>query len=101
MVVRSHALCQDALRTEVELELATARQKIQSIQRSMEAGECSRDRSSLCVPTYPDAAVTGRGVRKRSNETAGGGKRKFTGQPLIPPTHWKEDGAERGWSLST
>ncbi|TFK88497.1 hypothetical protein K466DRAFT_488810 [Polyporus arcularius HHB13444] len=66
----------DALRTEVELELATARQKIQSIQRSMEA-------------------FTGRGVRKRSNETTGGGKRKFTGQPLIPPTNWREDGAER------
>ncbi|RPD54648.1 hypothetical protein L226DRAFT_535797 [Lentinus tigrinus ALCF2SS1-7] len=66
----------DALRSEVELELATARQKIQSIQRSMEA-------------------FTGRGVRKRSNETTGGGKRKFTGQPLIPPTNWKEEGAER------
>lgn len=48
-----------------------------------------------------DAAVTGRGARKRSNETSGGVRRKFTGQPLIPPTQWKEEGAERGvfWSL--
>ncbi|KAI0775530.1 Rapamycin-insensitive companion of mTOR, N-term-domain-containing protein [Trametes elegans] len=66
----------DALRSQVESELATAMKKIQAIQKSMES-------------------LTGRGVRKRSNETNGSGKRKFTGQPLQATAGWKEEGTER------
>nr|VWP00964.1 Guanyl nucleotide exchange factor Sql2 [Ganoderma boninense] len=74
-VVNSSRMFKDALRSEVELELATARQKIMTIQRDIDT-------------------CRGR-PRGRSNETAAGPKRKFTGQPLIPPSTWKEEGAEK------
>ncbi|KAI0755187.1 Rapamycin-insensitive companion of mTOR, N-term-domain-containing protein [Daedaleopsis nitida] len=64
----------DVLRSEVESELATAKEKISTIKRSMEG-------------------LTGRSARKRSNEPNGGPRRKFTGQPLIAP-----EGTERGAS---
>ncbi|KAI9064633.1 hypothetical protein FKP32DRAFT_1648919 [Trametes sanguinea] len=64
------------LRSQVELELATARQKIQAIEKSMEL-------------------FSDRGSRKRNHEINGNGKRKFTGQPLQPTVVWKEEGSER------
>ncbi|EJF61068.1 hypothetical protein DICSQDRAFT_147513 [Dichomitus squalens LYAD-421 SS1] len=67
----------DALRSQVESELATARQKIATIQRSM------------------DTMAGRNGPRKRSNETPNGTKRKFNGQPLMSATNWKEEGAEK------
>ncbi|KAI0366921.1 hypothetical protein BV20DRAFT_1001539 [Pilatotrama ljubarskyi] len=66
----------DALRNEVETELATAKQKIQLIQKSLDS-------------------LSGRGVRKRSMETNGVAKRKFNGQPLRPTVEWREEGSER------
>ncbi|KAI0632054.1 hypothetical protein C8Q77DRAFT_1158732 [Trametes polyzona] len=66
----------DALRSQVESELATAKKKIQVIQKSMDS-------------------VSGRSVRKRSTETNGSSKRKFTGQPLQSTSGWKEEGSER------
>lgn len=47
------------------------------------------------VSTRPIVASRDR-PRGRSNETATGPRRKFTGQPLIPPSTWKEEGAEKG-----
>ncbi|KAI0822217.1 Rapamycin-insensitive companion of mTOR, N-term-domain-containing protein [Trametes gibbosa] len=65
-----------ALRNQVESELATAKKKIQVIQKSMES-------------------VSGRTTPKRSLDTNGGGRRKFTGQPLQPAVEWKEEQSER------
>ncbi|KAH9889877.1 Rapamycin-insensitive companion of mTOR, N-term-domain-containing protein [Cubamyces lactineus] len=65
-----------ALRTQVESELATAKQKIQAIERSM---EYFSERSS----------------RRRNHEVNGNGIRKFTGQPLQSTDGWKEEGSER------
>ena len=91
----------DALRSEVELELATAKQKISSIQRSMEACEYSSLYFLCSLYECSTRLVTGRAVRKRSNEPNGGPRRKFTGQPLIAPQSWKEEGAERGASMNS
>ncbi|KAJ8469790.1 hypothetical protein ONZ51_g8763 [Trametes cubensis] len=64
------------LRSQVESELATAKQKIQAIERSMEY-------------------FSERGSRRRNHEMNGNGVRKFTGQPLQAPDGWKEEGSER------
>ncbi|KAI8986238.1 Rapamycin-insensitive companion of mTOR, N-term-domain-containing protein [Trametes punicea] len=65
-----------ALRSQVESELATAKQKIQAIEKSMEY-------------------FSDRGARKRNNDINGHAKRKFTGQPLQPTVGWKEEASER------
>ncbi|KAI0643109.1 Rapamycin-insensitive companion of mTOR, N-term-domain-containing protein [Trametes meyenii] len=66
----------DALKSQVESELATAKKKIQIIQKSMES-------------------FSGRGSRKRSVDSNGSSKRKFTGKPLQPTDGWREEGSER------
>ncbi|CDO75419.1 hypothetical protein BN946_scf184916.g3 [Trametes cinnabarina] len=65
-----------ALRSKVESELATAKQKIHAIEQSMEF-------------------FSDRGSRKRHHDLNVNGKRKFTGQPLQAATVWKEEGSER------